>query len=39
MLLAWLVEARRPATRARRVTEIAEKASRNERARNPATLR
>ncbi len=39
MLLAWLVEARRPETRARRVTEIAEKASRNERARNPATLR
>jgi uncharacterized protein YdeI (YjbR/CyaY-like superfamily) len=32
MLLAWLVEARRPETRARRVTEIAEKASRNERA-------
>jgi uncharacterized protein YdeI (YjbR/CyaY-like superfamily) len=39
MLLAWLVEARRPGTRARRVTEIAEKASRNERARSPATLR
>jgi uncharacterized protein YdeI (YjbR/CyaY-like superfamily) len=31
MLLAWIVEARRPETRARRVAEIAEGASRGER--------
>ena len=32
-MLAWLVEARRPDTRVRRITEIADRAARNERAR------
>jgi uncharacterized protein YdeI (YjbR/CyaY-like superfamily) len=32
-MLEWLVQAKRPDTRARRVTEIADKAARNERAR------
>jgi uncharacterized protein YdeI (YjbR/CyaY-like superfamily) len=32
MLLQWIVEARRPETRAKRIAEIAEKAARNERA-------
>ena len=31
-ILEWIVQARRPETRARRVAETAEKASRNERA-------
>ncbi|OGO53953.1 MAG: hypothetical protein A2V85_00135 [Chloroflexi bacterium RBG_16_72_14] len=33
MLLGWLVQARRPDTRARRIEEIAEAAARNQRAR------
>jgi uncharacterized protein YdeI (YjbR/CyaY-like superfamily) len=33
MLLGWLVQARRPETRARRIEEIAESAARNQRAR------
>jgi uncharacterized protein YdeI (YjbR/CyaY-like superfamily) len=33
MMLVWLVEARKPETRAKRVTEIAEHAARGERAR------
>ncbi|WP_214403114.1 YdeI/OmpD-associated family protein [Pseudonocardia lacus] len=33
MMLVWLVEARRPETRAKRVTEIAERAAAGERAR------
>jgi uncharacterized protein YdeI (YjbR/CyaY-like superfamily) len=32
MLLQWIVEARRPDTRAKRISTIAEKAARNERA-------
>ena len=32
-MLVWLVEARKPDTRGRRITEIADKAARNERAR------
>ena len=37
MLLAWIVEAKRPETRAKRVAEIADKATRNERANQPKT--
>jgi uncharacterized protein YdeI (YjbR/CyaY-like superfamily) len=34
-MLQWVVEARRPETRARRISQIAEKAERNERAYPP----
>lgn len=34
-LLAWIVQARRPETRARRVSEVATKAARGERANEP----
>jgi uncharacterized protein YdeI (YjbR/CyaY-like superfamily) len=36
-LLAWIVQARRPETRARRVSEVAMKAARGERANQPPT--
>jgi uncharacterized protein YdeI (YjbR/CyaY-like superfamily) len=35
-MLQWVVEARRPETRAKRIAEIADKASRNERAYPPS---
>ena len=34
-MLQWVVEARRPETRAKRIADIAEKAERNERAYPP----
>jgi hypothetical protein len=34
-MLQWVAEARRPETRAKRIAEIAEKATRNERAYPP----
>jgi uncharacterized protein YdeI (YjbR/CyaY-like superfamily) len=34
-MLQWVVEARRPETRAKRIAEIADKATRNERAYPP----
>jgi hypothetical protein len=34
-MLQWIVEARRPETRAKRIAEIADKATRNERAYPP----
>jgi uncharacterized protein YdeI (YjbR/CyaY-like superfamily) len=34
-LLQWIVEAKRPETRARRIADIADKATRNERANQP----